>query len=53
MASGPASKMQGVGLGLYLCKTIIDMHGGTIEAASEAGKGSRFTFSLPVEGDHD
>jgi len=42
-------KFKGVGLGLYICKSIIEAHGGTIEVDSKVGKGSRFTFTLPVE----
>ncbi|MCQ2455810.1 MAG: HAMP domain-containing histidine kinase [Clostridia bacterium] len=36
----------GVGLGLYIAKTIMDQHNGTITAESEYGKWCRFTFSL-------
>ncbi len=39
--------VKSAGLGLYLCKTIVEMHGGTIFAESEKGKFTRFTFTLP------
>lgn len=43
-------KVRGMGLGLYICKSIIEAHGGEIEVASEAGRGSQFTFTLPLGG---
>jgi CheY-like chemotaxis protein len=39
----------GLGLGLALCKTLIDLHGGHIWVRSHPGQGSKFAFSLPVQ----
>jgi PAS domain S-box-containing protein len=37
----------GMGLGLYICRKIINGHGGTISVTSDTGKGSTFFFDLP------
>lgn len=39
----------GMGLGLYIVKTILRLHGGDITADSELGKSCRFTFWLPAD----
>ena len=43
------TRAKGIGLGLAVCKTIIDRHEGKIEVKSQAGKGTTFTISLPLK----
>ncbi len=43
-----ARKIEGIGLGLYITRMLVEAHGGHIEVASEVGKGSTFTFTLPI-----
>ncbi|MBI1822602.1 MAG: HAMP domain-containing protein [Nitrospirae bacterium] len=41
---------KGTGFGLYITKKLISIHGGELWVSSELGKGSRFSFTLPLSG---
>ena len=40
---------EGTGLGLYLCRKLLELMGGTIDVASQPGEGSCFRFTLPLD----
>ncbi|MBX9671629.1 MAG: PAS domain S-box protein [Candidatus Obscuribacterales bacterium] len=42
------TKAQGFGLGLAICKALVQMHGGTIWVDSKEGEGTTFSFSIPM-----
>lgn len=44
------TKAKGIGMGLVICKRIVEQHGGTINVKSKVGKGTTVTIKLPKKG---
>ena len=49
LESGLKRSHEGTGLGLAICKSLVEKLGGKIQVTSEIGKGSNFTFKVPLE----
>jgi signal transduction histidine kinase len=49
MIQGEHQKQKGTGLGLSLVRKLVELHGGQIQVFSEEGKGSTFTFTMPLQ----
>ena len=43
------TKPEGMGLGLSLCRTVVEQHGGALQYAAQLPQGTVFTFTLPIQ----
>jgi two-component system sensor histidine kinase KdpD len=46
----PAGDARGAGLGLAICRAVVEAHGGRIWAENRVGGGAAFRFTLPIAG---
>jgi two-component system sensor histidine kinase KdpD len=47
-SAGTGKKAMGTGLGLYICRSLVEAHGGTIRVESTVGEGTTFTYTVPL-----
>jgi signal transduction histidine kinase/ActR/RegA family two-component response regulator len=48
ISQGTRPRTQGIGLGLSIVKTLVELHGGSVTVHSEAGHGAEFSFTMPL-----
>jgi signal transduction histidine kinase len=49
-SASAAKQAMGTGLGLYICRSLVEAHGGSIRVESVEGEGTTFTYELPIGG---